>query len=339
VIADLNHNGILDMATANKASRDVSVLLDRAGGTFADEVRYPMGGSGPDALLSGDVNGDGHVDLVSVSFDSAAVFVLLGAGDGTFHAPVPGREMLGLVSEAWALRPAPHEDFFGLHRGHGVHVADADPGPAPAFSSRDVLHLSGLLVAHGELEASPEESGEGSASLGAAFAPPSSQGEPPPLADVLVVNGPGFTIDVALSTPGEGGMPRESKDGEGRAAARLPSVGLHKPLVREADALGSGDRPGSGARNERTLLAQSRDEDDVDSPHPPSTLSGPAPGPLLESLEQEEQGSSLDGVPGRALIWQGEPLTDWFFVALLALGHGLSQSRRARQRRLASRRA
>ncbi len=42
----------------------------------------------PVALLSGDFNGDGRVDLVSVNRDANNVSVLLGRGGGAFAAPV-----------------------------------------------------------------------------------------------------------------------------------------------------------------------------------------------------------------------------------------------------------
>lgn len=62
---------------------------------------YPSGGSQPIGLASGDFNGDGHVDLVTANQNGVTVGVLLGAGDGTFGAPVTvsaGIQPTGLVA-------------------------------------------------------------------------------------------------------------------------------------------------------------------------------------------------------------------------------------------------
>jgi len=97
VTGDLNGDGNLDVAVANQGSSDVSVLLGAGDGTLAPETRYPVGtltGAYAGALRIVDIDGDGHVDLVSpVSY---SLSVLHGAGDGTFAAPV----MLG-IGDYW----------------------------------------------------------------------------------------------------------------------------------------------------------------------------------------------------------------------------------------------
>ena len=45
-------------------------------------------GSGPDALVAGDFNGDGRTDLAVANDGSNDVSVLLGNGDGTFQPQV-----------------------------------------------------------------------------------------------------------------------------------------------------------------------------------------------------------------------------------------------------------
>ncbi len=90
---DLNSDGILDLATANIASGDISVLLgNKSGrngdGTFATPVNYPAG-TGSASISSGDFDGDGIIDLVAANRSSDNVSVLIGVakrgiGDGTF---------------------------------------------------------------------------------------------------------------------------------------------------------------------------------------------------------------------------------------------------------------
>ena len=73
----------------------VGVLLGNGDGTFQAAVSYSAGGSGTDSVTIADVNGDGHLDLVTANCgngsnecDNGTVGVLLGNGDGTFQAPV-----------------------------------------------------------------------------------------------------------------------------------------------------------------------------------------------------------------------------------------------------------
>jgi hypothetical protein len=102
VVGDFNHDGKADLAIAHLCvdqpctTESVVVLLGNGNGTFQAPVIYPITTS-PDYypwIAAGDVNGDGNTDLVAVSqcsdssCNAGAVSVLMGAGDGTFHAAV-----------------------------------------------------------------------------------------------------------------------------------------------------------------------------------------------------------------------------------------------------------
>ena len=82
-IADLNGDGKLDLIVANEAV--VAVLLGNGDGTFQTAVSISVPGS-IDTVI-GDFDGDGKLDAVASSFDSATVF-LKGNGDGTFQTGV-----------------------------------------------------------------------------------------------------------------------------------------------------------------------------------------------------------------------------------------------------------
>lgn len=83
-LADLDGDGILDMAVANLGSSTVSVRLGVGDGTFGPESTIP-GGPGPVSIAAGDLDGDGDQDLAMAEFGSA-LGVLLGDGTGGFGA-------------------------------------------------------------------------------------------------------------------------------------------------------------------------------------------------------------------------------------------------------------
>jgi hypothetical protein len=83
LIGDFNEDGILDVVTSNYhlGSSTVSLLLGQGGGTFLPVMNLPSG-SGWTARAVGDVNHDGHLDVVSTN--GLATSVMPGNGDGTF---------------------------------------------------------------------------------------------------------------------------------------------------------------------------------------------------------------------------------------------------------------
>lgn len=110
-IADVNHDGKLDLVVANACQTTgicttggiAGVLLGNGDGTFQPAVTYPSGGYSAFVVSVADVNDDGKLDLLvgnlcsGNTFSScsggnaptdATVGVLLGNGDGTFQPVV-----------------------------------------------------------------------------------------------------------------------------------------------------------------------------------------------------------------------------------------------------------
>jgi FG-GAP-like repeat len=91
VIADLDGDGHLDVATANYRGTDpypggdISVLRGNGDGALADAVTYHVH-QNVGSLVAADLNGDGAPDLAAAYGDGAAV--LLNQGKGTFADPV-----------------------------------------------------------------------------------------------------------------------------------------------------------------------------------------------------------------------------------------------------------
>jgi len=81
---DLDGDGLLDLATANKSGGTVSVLLNNGDTTFSGPVNYPAG-IFPFDITSGDFDQDGSPDLAVANAASNNVSVLINNGDGTFQ--------------------------------------------------------------------------------------------------------------------------------------------------------------------------------------------------------------------------------------------------------------
>jgi hypothetical protein len=82
-IGDLNRDGTPDIATANRLTGTVSVLLNKGDGSFRVRRNYATAKT-PESVVIGDLNGDGTPDIATAN--TSAVTVLLNRGDGSFQA-------------------------------------------------------------------------------------------------------------------------------------------------------------------------------------------------------------------------------------------------------------
>jgi hypothetical protein len=104
---DLNEDHYLDLATINEVSADVRVCLNRADGSGLFQPFLAPQAIGDESSPNdpADFNNDGHTDLCVSASSSNSVWVLLGAGAGTFSS---------IVEEPVGIEP------------HGIATLDVD---------------------------------------------------------------------------------------------------------------------------------------------------------------------------------------------------------------------
>ncbi len=91
VLDDLDGDGNLDIAAATFTADAISLHRGNGDGTF-DGVVFELcntSSNGPQAIASGDLDGDGSPDLAIAHETGLSVSVMLNSGDGTFGPDVP----------------------------------------------------------------------------------------------------------------------------------------------------------------------------------------------------------------------------------------------------------
>jgi hypothetical protein len=143
-VADFNGDHKLDLAVSVTTTNSVSILLGNGDGTFQPAVSYAVESS-PQGITVGDLNGDGHPDVVAANqcgvdptCRQGTISVLLGNGDGTFQKELSFNGGLSPLSVTVA-------DFNG--DGHlDVAVADACGTDPKCVSNGSV----GVLLGNGD---------------------------------------------------------------------------------------------------------------------------------------------------------------------------------------------
>jgi hypothetical protein len=83
-VADLDGDGIYDLASANSTSNNVSILRGNGDGTFQAPVNYGAGNV-PWSVFAADLDNDGDSDLAVANRYSSNVSILKNDGDATFQ--------------------------------------------------------------------------------------------------------------------------------------------------------------------------------------------------------------------------------------------------------------
>ncbi len=84
-VGDWDGDGTRDLALANNASNDVTILLGNGAGGFIQAAGSPiLVGSAPSSVAAGDLDGDGALDLAVANYGTNDVTILKGNGSGGF---------------------------------------------------------------------------------------------------------------------------------------------------------------------------------------------------------------------------------------------------------------
>lgn len=80
-IADLNKDGLLDIACANYESNGVTILLVNKSSIFNLHTQNIAVGSAPYGVAAGDLNGDNKPDIVTANFESNNITILFNSAE------------------------------------------------------------------------------------------------------------------------------------------------------------------------------------------------------------------------------------------------------------------
>ncbi len=88
-VLDADGDGDIDVVNTNSSNSNMSILLNDGTGVFGPPTFFEGGGSQEWALMSGDMNDDGILDLVVGARSSQTIIVNTGNGNGTFTPQAP----------------------------------------------------------------------------------------------------------------------------------------------------------------------------------------------------------------------------------------------------------
>jgi hypothetical protein len=84
---DFNNDNRSDVAVAISGTDNLGILLGLGNGTFGEQMMYLIGtNSRPQYVITGDINQDNYLDIVTVNSNRNTISVIMGYNNGTFAA-------------------------------------------------------------------------------------------------------------------------------------------------------------------------------------------------------------------------------------------------------------
>jgi Flp pilus assembly secretin CpaC len=173
--ADLNKDNNPDLIVANSGTDTISILLGN--GTRANTFQTPSNialntGSQPSAVITGDFNGDGNLDLAVADTGTSSATILFGNGDGTFTNRVdfPTGSQPSALAEAdfngdnrldLAIADANGSSVTVILNSNGVNFGQSPQLPYPSVEFEDIgmkvkatprIHPENDVTLHMEIE-------------------------------------------------------------------------------------------------------------------------------------------------------------------------------------------
>jgi len=259
--ADLDRDGFMDLATVNEVSADVRVFMNRADGSGLYDAMLTPQAIGVEASphATADFNNDGQVDLCISATISQSVWILLGAGDGTFssivevdvggephgiapldvdgdgdidvvNANVGSNNLALLINNGSGTFAAPTYFEGGVDGEYGLTAADMDGDGITdlVVGGRNGADINTML-------------GNGNGTFTAAAVMPQDSGGATWVVVVGDVNGD-LVLDVAAANDGSNNVGVLIGQGDGTfAAPTIFAIGAHVPSTDLGDLDGDGD--------------------------------------------------------------------------------------------------
>lgn len=242
--ASTTGNNNICLFVANHADNTVSILLGNGDGTFsppaAPKPATLVTGVGPSAIVTGDFNNDGNIDLAVTNETANTVSVFLGNGDGTFGArtdTVVGVAPVAIVTA----------DF----NGDGIpDLAVANSGAPGTDTAGNQLSGNSVSILLGQPSAANATVGTGAFPTANSFA----AGTAPTSLAVADFNIDGRP-DIAVAASGDNSISLLLGLGDGTFGPNLElAVGTDPVSIVSADFTGDG-KPDAALANENSNTA------------------------------------------------------------------------------------